>query len=189
MNITIRSFGRSLRGASFVPHSFVVSHKVIGIVGMDEIAEVCSRSGIRVGQEGSPVGRELAYQADPERIVVLHFSESVWPQLVASDLEAIIEMEPEWILFHRHSSLDAERCSGASASETAKKIVEHFDALEHEYDDLYLLAESGRAFLAIDHHLMPDGMPIHFSSAELAGKVLLRLNALGNELEVFTKKG
>ena len=159
------------------------------MVSMDEIAEVCSRSGIRVGQEGSPVGRELTYQADPERIVVVHFSESDWPKLVANDLEAIIEMEPEWILFHRHGALNAKRCGDTEANETAKKMVEYFDVAERESDDLYLLAVSGRAFLAFDHHLMPDGMPMHFSSVTLAGQVLLRLNALGNELEVFTKNG
>lgn len=156
---------------------------------MDEIAEICSRSGIRMGQEGSPVGRELTYQDEPERIVVVHFGESDWPILVTNDLAAIIEMEPEWILFHRHGALKAKRFSSAAAHEMAKEMVETFAAVESEFDDLYLLAESGRAFIAYDHHLMSDGMPIHFSNAELAGQVLLRLNAIGNELEVFTKNG
>jgi hypothetical protein len=167
----------------------IVSLKETNMVSMDEIAEICSRSGIRVGQEESPAGRELAYQADPERIIVVHFSESDWPKLVARDLEAIIEMEPEWVLFHRHGTLNAKRCGGTEANETAKKMVKYFDVAQHESHDLYLLAVSGSAFLAFDHHLMPDGMPMHFSSVTLAGQVLLHLNALGNELEVFTKNG
>ena len=156
---------------------------------MNEIAEVCSRSGILVGQEGSPVGRELTYHSDPERIIVVHFRESDWPKLVENVLEGILEAEPEWILFHRHGVLDAKRCSSATASETAKKMVEEFDAVESEFGDSYLLAVSGRTFLAFDHHIMNQGMPMYFSSVALAGQVLLQLNALGNEIEVYTKNG
>ena len=159
------------------------------MVSLEELGKVCDRSGIELGVEGGPIGRQLRYVAAPERTIVVHFAESDWPATVKRVLEVIAALEAEWILFHRHGALQAHRFSTGAERELAEIMVGHFTVVESELDDLYLLAESGSMFVAFDHHLREEGLAMEFGSIDLASRVLCALNEIGSEIEVFAKNG
>ena len=55
--------------------------------------------------------------------------------------------------------------------------------------DLYSLGASGKALVTWDHHATDEGLRIELRQVDDSNRVLISLNELGAELEVFCSPG
>jgi hypothetical protein len=113
-------------------------------------------------------------------------------------MSRVLALDEEWVLLTRYGSVAdlgvmtaAEGAAGFVLQAQARTLLAAYigsrsTALSSVSADLYVLGCGGDALLTWDHHSADEGISVAFQSAATAGRLLVSLNELGAELEVFT---
>ena len=153
------------------------------------IKDLCAKSGLEIAQDNLNIGREITYKEGLERIVVIHFIETDFPEVVRNTLLVILSIEDGWYFLNRFGSVFVNKYGGNESKELAETLINSFKKVEKENDDLYLISESGSILLSYDHHLFDDGMAVYLKDIDKTEKLLIKLNRIGGEFEIFSKNG
>ena len=159
--------------------------------------EAClSGAGIAVADHSLHIGENLSYTEPPLRTVVIHLDESDTQMYVSKVISIILELEKEWFLipcYGTASDLHLIESGGGAAilflPPDRQKLVEYLCTRPMDIGgfsaDLYVLSTSGNILLTWDHHTASEGLAVQLCKVDQATQLLLALNELGAELEVY----
>jgi hypothetical protein len=162
------------------------------------LRELLVRAHIDVAAASAGVGRELTHRAGPRRVIVIHLADSDSQEYRVELMSRVLALDEEWVLLTRYGSVaDLGVMTGAEGAAgfvyqahertlLAAYLCSRSTALSSVSADLYVLGCGGDALLTWDHHSADEGISVAFQSAATAGRLLVSLNELGAELEVFT---
>ena len=179
---------------------------VVGGIGMEPISILqlkafLSEAGIAVADPSRGVGRELSYPEPAMRTIVVRFGKSDTEDYVFAVVSMILQLEAEWLLTPRHGTASdlgtIESVSNCGAilfgGRERQKLVEYLCAAPMKIgqvsSDLYMLSTSGNVLLTWDHHTSSEGLNVQLCQVEQASQLLVALNELGAELEVYYING
>ena len=112
-------------------------------------------------------------------------------------MSRVLELDDEWVLVTRHGSIaDLKLLAGTddAAALTFGATERHALAtylctrpthLSAGSADLYVFGRKGNALVTWDHHSADEGIGVDLQSVTDAGRLLMSLNELGVELELF----
>ncbi len=170
-------------------------------VTVAEVLAVTSASAIAMTDPRRGIGRTLNFTAGPIRTLVVHLVESDPSDYVTRVVGAILRLEDSWFLLPRHGS------ASQLGFPVVRPDVAAFEFRDDERDalcdylctrdmsigavscDLYAVAGRSGTVVTWDHHTADEGLVIQSRDIELTGRLLVELNAIGTELEVFYTDG
>jgi hypothetical protein len=171
-------------------------------VSPPEFHDFLVKSGIRSADPKLGIGHEMSFVNDPLRLVVVHFAKNESSEYISGVFTHVLALDKTWYIVPRYGNLadlhlsgDVRDAAALHADQTETEglllfLVNHFEALQKmRGNDLYLLAGTGRIIVAYDHHSPDEGLAIYLNDALLSGQLLMSLNQLGAELELFSKRG
>ena len=159
--------------------------------------QVLSRAGIQVAAAASNIGRHLTYREDPRRTVVIHLAEAETPEYLQELMSRVLGVGDEWLLLSRYASVSElgllpaglDMAAIAFAQSEQPRLVEYLCTRPTTADsasaDLYVLSGGGDVLVTWDHHTAVDGIDVQLRSVADATRLLVTLNELGAELEVY----
>ena len=168
-------------------------------ISQDSLQAFLARAEVKVADPSLQIGRELSFVPPPARTVVVHLGEA--SAHVAKLLSIVLSLDDVWFLVPRHGSasdlglVEARAAVAAVAfapSERtflARYLCERPMHLGATSADLYSLGASGKALVMWDHHATDEGLRIELRQVDDSNRVLISLNELGAELEVFCSPG
>jgi hypothetical protein len=159
------------------------------VLNQSEFAEICNRAGIVIADPSLGIGSELTYRDDPARTIVIHFLESDFPETWKITMDGILKLEPRWILVNRHGVFRARQFSENEVDSLIDLMVESCPKIRHEGDDQYLVGKEGKILISYDHHMFDNGLVLYTNDVQATSVILVRLNELGAEIELFSKNG
>lgn len=159
------------------------------MLDQNKFTEICNQAGISIADPSLGIGRELTYQNDPARTIVIHFLESDFPETWKIMIDSILKLEPQWILANRHGAFRARQFSQNEVDSLLDLMVEIYPKISHESDDQYLMDKDGKILISYDHHMFDNGLALHTNDVQVTSAILVRLNELGAEIELFSKNG
>jgi hypothetical protein len=144
----------------------------------------------------------MSFVNDPLRLVVVHFAESQSSEYISGVFAQVLALDKTWYIVPRYGSVsdldfssDVRDAAALNADQTDTErllsfLLNYFEALQKmRGNDLYLLAGTGQIIVAYDHHSPDEGLAIYLNDVLLSGQLLMSLNKLGAELELFSKRG
>ncbi|WP_156906860.1 hypothetical protein [Desulforegula conservatrix] len=155
----------------------------------NKIMEIIDNAGICISTAAAGVGRELAFSKGLKRTVVIHFADTDFPGNVKKTLGVILESESQWFLIKRYGDLEVKQFTVSELPTLLSFLISVYSRIKLENDDLYIIGANGKAFLSYNHHMFSNGLPVFLSDVSVASTLLLRLNELGAEFELFSKNG
>jgi hypothetical protein len=160
-----------------------------GVLNQSEFAEICHRAGIVTADPSLGIGRELTYRDDPAHTIVIHFLESDFPETRKVTMGSILKIEPQWILVNRHGVFRARQFSVNEVDSLIDLMVESYPKISREGDDQYLVGKEGKILISYGHHMFDNGLALYTNDVQVTSLILVRLNELGAEIELFSKNG
>ena len=166
-----------------------------------ELDQFLSEQDIQAAASTSSIGRQLTYRAAPRRTVVVHFAMREPLEYVRSVIGRILDLSEEWLLLTRYGSISdlgllrATPDQGAiSFTDTERQNLAEFlctrpMAPGSAAADLYVLAGNGATLMTWDHHTATEGLELQLKSVTDTSRLLVTLNELGAELELFYNAG
>lgn len=167
------------------------------LISSEYLDQLLFRAKIRVSDTSLGIGRELSYLENPCRIVVIHVLEDEPLEYVSAVMACILEIDKEWLLLTRYGSVcDLGLLSGntnAAAISFSKDeqpaFIEYLCTRLTDAGlvsaDLYVLGENGKTLVTWNHHTADEGIVIQLRSVADTTRLLVSLNELGTELDVF----
>jgi hypothetical protein len=152
---------------------------------------------IERGDAAAPGGQQLRFRGNPRRVIVVHLAETDSPEYCIDVVARMLETDDEWMLITRYGSIadlgllsgaaDAEALSFAADERTALAtyLCRRSTGLSAVSADLYVAGRRGQALVTWDHHSADEGISMELQSVTDAGRLLVSLNELGVELELF----
>ncbi len=156
-----------------------------------------SRAEIAVADPIHRIGRQLSYKRPPLRTIIVHFGESDIPDYVSAVVRTVLETEKDYFLTPRYGKAsdlglieDAIEFTAILFAERDRpRLVEYLCtrpmAIGRVSTDLYVLSATGNVLLTWDHHTASEGLTIELCKVGQASQLLVALNELGAELEVY----
>ena len=174
----------------------IVSGMNMKPVDIDQLQAFLSNARIATADPSLKIGRELSYAEPPIRTVVIHFGEADTKTYISKVVSIILELEDEWFLIPRYGTASDLHLieNGRFAAilfrpPDRQKLVEYLCTRPMDIGgfsvDLYVLSTSGGVLLTWDHHTASEGLTIQLCKVEQATQLLVALNELGAELEVY----
>lgn len=173
----------------------------MNVIKKSEFFEFCAKSKIEIAGSHLSIGNELSFQGSPWRTVVVYFAKSDFPAYFSELFLTVLKIESSWIFFPRYSYYDGFKIHGnqyhdealsfdRSELESFRDILVDYREADNYYKgcDLYVISESGDILITYDHHLEDTGLRIFLNDIEKTGKLLVALNALGAEVELYSKR-
>jgi hypothetical protein len=165
-------------------------------VSTEQLEAFLSNAGIAIADPSLRIGKELSYAEPPLRTVLVHFGESDTKVYGSAVVSIILEVEDEWFLIPRYGTASdlALIESGRFAAilfrpPDRERLVEYLCTRPMDIGgfsaDLYVLSTSGNVLLTWDHHTASEGLAIQLCKVGQATQLLVALNELGAELEVY----
>jgi hypothetical protein len=163
----------------------------------EHLNQLLSRAGIQVADPILNIGRELSYLENQRRIVVVHLAEPEKLEYASAVMARILEMDEEWLLLIRYGSVSdlglLPECSDATAisfsngerSALVNYLCTRSTDIGSISADLYTLGEKGETLVTWDYHATDDGIIVKLQSVADTSRLLVSLNELGAEFEVF----
>jgi hypothetical protein len=160
--------------------------------------ELLARAQIDVSADTANVGKELIYRSGPHRTIVIHLGETDSREYCIELFTRVLALDADWLLLTRYGSVadlglmpDVEDAaalefSGSERAALATYLCTRSTRLSSISADLYVLDSNGEVLVTWDHHSADEGISVAFQSVATAGRLLVSLNELGAELEVFT---
>jgi hypothetical protein len=152
---------------------------------------------IERGDAAAAGGQQLRFRGTSPRVIVIHLAETDSPEYCVDVVTRTLEIDDEWMLITRYGSVaNLELMSGAedaaafsfAAEERialASYLCRRSTALSSISADLYVAGRRGLALVTWDHHSADEGISVELQSVTDAGRLLVSLNELGVELELF----
>ncbi|KGF71547.1 hypothetical protein DO97_17730 [Neosynechococcus sphagnicola sy1] len=159
------------------------------MLNQSEFADICSRAGIAIADPSLNIGRELTYLDNPARTIVIHFLESDFPETWKSTMEGILKLEPEWILVNRHGTFQAKQFLSVEIDSLIDQMIKSYPKISREGHDQYLVSTNGTILISYDHHMFDDGLALYATDVHVTSTILVRLNEMGSEIELFSRNG
>ena len=163
----------------------------------DRLREVLAKAHIDAADSARGIGQQLTYRNYARRTIVIHLAEADSREYSAEVVYRVLKLDEEWLLIPRYGSireLDLMAEAGAAAAVSFGAAEKHALAtylctrstgLDSISADLYILDSRGHVLITWDHHSADEGISIELQSVSDAGGLLLALNELGVELELF----
>lgn len=162
-----------------------------------EFHAVLGLGSLKESDPGIGIGREMSFVDNPQRHIVVHFGKNDLMQYWREVTDRILTLEQVWLLVPRYGDVTglhllgegiggaAVRFTGTERSTLSNYLCTRSMDLGSVSTDLYVLAESGKILVTWDHHTEDEGLSIQFRGISDATKLLVSLNELGAELELF----
>jgi hypothetical protein len=169
----------------------------MGPIPRDQLDVLLGRASIRVAAPTLGIGREISYVDTPRRTIVVHFAKSDAVEYVRSVMSRILDADEEWLLLSRYGSVSDLGLLTPASNSAAISFAQAEQPALVEYlctrptnagsisADLYLLSRKGNSLVTWDHHTADEGLVVHLKSIADTNRLLVSLNELGAELEVF----
>jgi hypothetical protein len=160
-------------------------------VAEPEFCALLSAAGIR-HRSG-----ELFFATAPARTIVLHFADNEPHHYVLGAIGVILRIEDQWLLVPRFGTavdlgLLADAVSArAVLFEPAERpaLAEYLCTRPMDPGgfscDQYFVSASGGVLVTWDHHTAEEGLTIQMQNVNAASTLLVSLNELGAELDLF----
>ena len=161
------------------------------------LRQLFTRAHIEAADVTAGIGQELRYRDNPRRVIVIHLAETDSLEYRIELVSRVLEMDEEWVLITRYGSIGdlgllpgVDDAAGLSFEAVERQALAtylcsrstHLAAISA---DLYVLGSSGNALVTWDHHSADEGITVDLQSVSDAGRLLVSLNELGAELELF----
>jgi|GEM_PF-3446105 len=171
------------------------------IIDNSKFTSFCDEHGIHLPDKKIGVGRYPSFKPEALRTINVHLLKSDIPDYLLELLKIILKVENEWILSSKFryikklnglaelANVDAvifERREQREICDYLSILLNYIRCLT---DDLFLLSKSGNIIIRYDHHVISDGLSISLNDINMAGSLLLGLNEMGVELELFYYDG
>jgi hypothetical protein len=162
------------------------------------LRELFASAQIDVASNPALVGNELTYRVSPPRVIVIHLGETDSPEYCVELMSRVLQADEAWILVTRYGSIadlglmpgldDAKALAFGALErrELATYLCTRSTALSSVSADLYVIGGSGNTLITWDHHSADEGIEVALQSVSAAGRLLVSLNELGTELELFS---
>ena len=162
-----------------------------------ELHQFLASVALNIAAPERGVGRELSYRPSALRTVVIHFGPDDSSDYVREVVSILLSFDDSWLLMARHGSAsqlgdlttqdDAEALTFASAER--HRLCDYLCTREMRLgsvsQDVYVLSEDGNMLVTWDHHTEDEGLQVDLRDVERANELLVALNTLGAEVEVF----
>ena len=143
-------------------------------------------SGIRMADPNGPTGAELGYLDGPIRILEIHFADTDFPDKLIQTLDALFSVQTGWFLFRRFGEFPVQFYEENELPILKKYLVDELGNITNIGEDLYLVGKTGDVYFFYDHHFTDQGLGIFTKKIEIAKELLILLNEIGSELELFS---
>lgn len=172
----------------------------MNIIKKSEFFEFCAKSKIEIADSNLNIGQYLSFKDSPWRTLVVYAIRNDIPTYLQELFLTILETESSWLLCPRyryhgglnhhgnqyHDEILSFDCSELNSLRDI--LVDYWEARNFCYgDDLYIISESGDILISYDHHLEDTGLIIFLNDIEKTGKLLVVLNTLGAEIQLYSK--
>ncbi len=163
--------------------------------------ELLARAGLEVADSRLRIGKQLTYVVHVPRMIVLHLGERDTDTYIRDAVSRVLELGREWLLAPRYGSASDLGLLGDSTPAAAisfgpeerSQLAHYLRTRPMSFDsparDLYVLSGDGNILVTWDHHTADEGLKIELRSIIDAGRLLVLLNELGAELELFYHDG
>lgn len=136
------------------------------------------------------IGRHLSYEPHPKRTVVVQLGEDSADEDASAALNCILQSSSEWILIERHvRTIPAEQAAWRYGAEDRESLMNRLGPVTEVRPgwsgDPYLLSDDGKTLVVWDHHTSEEGLAVSFSDIDRSGEVLLLLNRVGTEMDIY----
>jgi hypothetical protein len=156
------------------------------VLGFIEFSEICDSAGIKIPAPSLGIGRELTYLSGARRTIIVHFAQSDFPGVWKNSVFKILSLKPSWILINRFGDFEGQKFLTTELDNFVDVLAEKYIAVSKTYDDLYIVSDDGQMIISYSHSMLEEGLVLSTSNIDLAGEVLVCLNALGSELELIS---
>lgn len=168
-------------------------------VSQESLQELLTKAHVTMADPGLHIGRQLTFVPPPARTVVVHLGEA--SEHVGKIVSIMLSTDEAWFLIPRHGAASHLRLVEESAEFPAVSFAPSERAFLARYlcerpmnlgatsADLYSLGTSGNALVTWDHHTADGGLTVELRRVDDSNRLLLSLNEIGAELEVFCSPG
>jgi hypothetical protein len=162
----------------------------------DSCRALLERSGIVTAAPHLGIGNELHYAAGARRTVVVQFGDADTSSYLGEVAMVVLGLEDEWFLMTRYGEpadlgliaceeAGAIACPATSCHVLAEYLSTRPGGAGEISADLYVLSQSGEILITWDHHTASDGLQIQLLDIGKTSRLLVALNELGAEFEVY----
>lgn len=159
--------------------------------------QICDDNGIVIPDGKLGIGKDIHFDRGPLRTLVIYFGKEDYPDYLCNILTIIMDLDDSWLLiprffiptvfkindqYNRYSSFSFEKQEFELLIDTLAKYRSDLCCIS---DDIYLLSHCGKIILKYDHHFQNDGLAVFINDIEISNKLLLSLNKIDTELELF----
>ena len=172
---------------------------MITLVASRELGKLLKQTGLRMSVDSSAgAGRTFALPGGPARTVTVSLAGPTSQAFVADVALRLLALHEAWLLVPRF-----DEAPGLGFGETGKKEAavrfEANDRLElatylsayrfpqAAYSDLWLMPADGGIAVLWGHHAHSDGIDIELASTEETSRLLVALNVVGAQLQLFSR--
>ena len=159
------------------------------VLNADEFVKMCNISGITIADSALGIGRELSFENDPLRILVVQFGDADFPKAWKNVMKCILKRQDSWVLVNRYGGFQARVFAQGEIDDVLNILVKSQETYDFVRDDHYLVGFRVPVIITCDHHMLDDGMPIYLNNVHEAGYILCDLNELGAEVDLYSKQG
>lgn len=157
-----------------------------------EFSELCKKHGIQIDPSLC-----IGFSVGPLRTIVIHFARADFSEHFKKILSVVCSLDNAWVLAPPPGLRPDQRFPFADDKPEAilfeqteiailsDLLASHLEKMLRESDDLYLIGGKGTIIASYDHHIFNEGLTLFINDIETAGQLLLKLNTVGAELEVY----
>jgi hypothetical protein len=168
-------------------------------VDQESLQEFLAKANMAVADPARHIGRQLAFARPPARTVVVHLGDAA--DHVAKVLSIVLSSDGAWFLIPRYGTAaqlglveakaEVAAVSFAPSERTflARYLCERPMDLGSTSADLYALGASGSVLVTWDHHTADEGLTVELCRVDDSNRLLVSLNELGAEMEVYCSPG
>ena len=158
-------------------------------------------AGIERADPSGPIGKQLVYRPYPIRTIVVYLGEEVQVEYAEQVVLRVLSFAENWLLVPRYGGAEdlgvIEMSGHAEAilyqSQERVALARYLSTrpidLAQATADLYALSGDGKVLVTWDHHAAEEGFSVNLLDIDTASQLLVALNGLGAEMEVFYAAG
>jgi hypothetical protein len=162
---------------------------------------ILSAAGIERADPSLGIGKQLVYRPYPIRTIVIYLGENDENGYAEQVALTVLNLAETWVLVPRYGDAEdlgvSEMCGHAEAilyqTQERPALAEYLATRPMDQAgataDLYVLSGNGRILVTWDHHTADEGLSVNLLDVATAGRLLVALNTLGAEMEVFHAAG
>jgi len=170
-------------------------------IPQDRYFAILKAAGIERADPSGRIGKQLVYRRYPIRTIVIYLGEEDGNGHAEQVALTVLNLAENWLLIPRYGGAEdlgvmEMRGHGEAILYQAQErpILARYLAtrpidLAEATADLYALSSDGKILVTWDHHTADEGLSVNLLDIDTAGRLLVSLNVLGAEMEVFYAAG